>query len=104
LEFLHHDGTAGRYRADTPVPMVAKLSDGFNKTSNFLFVGVRMWYGRVVRSYTTVPMVVKLTGTYETFNFFAFLHIPLHINIPSKMTKENIKRSIFSSGRALSMI
>jgi hypothetical protein len=67
--------------------MVAKLSDDFDITSNFLFVGLRMWYGRAVQSYATVPMVAKLSGTCETFNFFAFLHMPLHINIPSKMTK-----------------
>jgi hypothetical protein len=75
--------------------MVAKILDGFDITSNFLFVGLRIWYGRAVRSYATVPMVVKTSGTYETFNFFAILHMHVHINISTKLTKKTQQYIIF---------
>jgi hypothetical protein len=77
---------------DLPVLMVAKLVGDFDKSSNFLFFGLKMWYRHVVRVYATVPMVVKLTGTCGTYNSCAFLHMPLYINIPTKITKE--KQSI----------
>jgi hypothetical protein len=75
-------------RADNPIPMGVKVADGFDETCIFLFVGLMKWYGREVRSGTTVPMVAICTGTYETFNFFSFRCMPLHINISLKMTKE----------------
>jgi hypothetical protein len=75
-------------RSGLPVPMVAKVTDGFAETSNFTSSKLRMWYGREVWTDPTVPMVAKVSGTCELKNVCAFLHMPLHINITSKMTKE----------------
>jgi hypothetical protein len=75
-------------RSALTVPMVTKVLDGFDETFNFSFSWSRMQYGRVVRSDTTIPMVVKVTGTCEHQKFMCNLHVPLCINITSKMAKE----------------
>jgi hypothetical protein len=88
-------------RAGAPVPMVTKVEDVFYEmvtkvedvfyeTFIFLLFVVMKWYTRMVRSDTTVSMVAICTRTCENFNFFAFLHMPLHINISSKMTMEKL--------------
>jgi hypothetical protein len=54
----------------------------------FFFPGLEMWYGHAVRADPTVPMVTKVTGTCELKNSCAIFHMPLYINITSKMTKD----------------
>jgi hypothetical protein len=68
--------------------MVAKVTDGFDEIFNFSSSKSWMQYGHVVRAAPTVPMVAKVIVTYE-HNFFVWnLHVPLCINITSKMAKE----------------
>jgi hypothetical protein len=57
-------------RSGPPVPMLGKLSDGFDEIFNFSFSKSWMRYERVVRSGPTVPMVGKLSdGFTETLKF-----------------------------------
>ena len=73
----------------------------FQQKFQLFFFGLKMWYGSVVGTYATVPMVVKLTGTCETYNLCAFLHMPLYINITSKITKENSSIYNFKNAQML---
>jgi hypothetical protein len=76
-------------RSSLPVPMVAKVTDGFGENSNFSSSRLRMRYGRVVQADPAIPLVAKVTVTCELKKFYANFHVPLCINSPSKMTKEN---------------
>jgi hypothetical protein len=56
----------GRIARSGPlVPMVAKVTDGFNGIFNFSLSMSWMWYGRVVWFDSPVPMVAKVTYGFD---------------------------------------
>jgi hypothetical protein len=52
----------------------------------FFFLGLEMWYGRVVRADPTVLLVTKVTGTCETYKF---LCIPSHALVHQHYLENN---------------
>jgi hypothetical protein len=65
LEFSSLKRYGRMVRFGLHIPMVAKVTDGFDEISNFSSSKLWMRYGRVVRAAPVVPMVAKVTLTCE---------------------------------------
>jgi hypothetical protein len=84
LEFSSSNRYGRMVRSGLPVRMVTKVTDGFDKISNFSSSKLRMRYGRIVRAAPSVPMVVKVTVTSEHQKILAIFPCPCASTLPRK--------------------